>query len=101
MLFPELIVIILLRKTFFSKNLDILVTIIWLILLIFLVIFQIQQIQCHMKKPVSPKALPYLKSCKPEPGPGPIVTVQARARPTRGNKLKPDRARENSGPTHY
>ena len=41
-----------------------------------------------MKKPVGPKARPSLKNCKPEPGPGPIIKVQARARPARGEKLK-------------
>ena len=43
-----------------------------------------------MKKPVGPKARPSLKNCKPEPGPGPIVKVQARDRPAREKKLKPE-----------
>ena len=51
-----------------------------------------------MEKPVGPKARPSLKNCKPEPGPGPIVKVQARARPARGKKIEA-RAREKSGPT--
>ena len=43
-----------------------------------------------MKKPVGPKARPSLKNCKPEPGPGPIVKLQAQAWPTRKKKLKPE-----------
>ena len=43
-----------------------------------------------MKKPEGPKARPSLKNCKPEPGPGPIVKVQARAWPAHGKKLKPE-----------
>ena len=43
-----------------------------------------------MKKPVGPKARPILKNYKPEPSPGPITKVQARARSARGKKLKPE-----------
>ena len=43
-----------------------------------------------MKKPMGPKARPSLENCKLEPGPGPIVKLQARARPAREKKLKPE-----------